>query len=58
MEWWYNSFSTNHVELHIFADVWEKSYWAVAYIKTINNNNVSSNFVLTKPKLTPIINIH
>ena len=48
IEQWYKSFSTNPVELHIFADASEKAYGAVAYIKTINNGNVSCNFVLAK----------
>ena len=54
IEQWYKSFSTNPVELHIFADASEKAYGAVAYIKTINNGNVSCNFVLAKSRLTPI----
>ena len=54
IEQWYKSFSTNPVELHIFADASEKANGAVAYIKTINNGNVSCNFVLAKSKLTLI----
>ena len=54
IERWYKSFSTHPVELHIFADASEKAYGAVAYIKAINNGNVSCNFVLAKSRLTPI----
>ena len=54
IERWYKSFSANPVELHIFADASEKAYGPVAYIKTINNGNVSCNFVLAKSRLTPI----
>ena len=54
IERWYKSFSTNPVELHIFADASEKAYGAVAYIKTINNGNISCNFMLAKSRLTPI----
>ena len=54
IERWFKYFSTNPVELHIFADASEKANGAVAYIKTINNGNVSCNFVLAKSKLTLI----
>ena len=42
IEWWYKSFSTNPVELHIFADASEKAHGAVAYIKTVNNGNAAA----------------
>ena len=32
---WYKSFSTNPVELYIFADASEKAYGAVAYRKQL-----------------------
>ena len=51
---WYKSYSTNPVELHIFADASEKAYGAVAYIKTIKNGNVNCNFVLAESRLTTI----
>ena len=54
IERWYKSFSTNPVELHIFADASEKVYGPVVYIKTMNNGNVSCNFVSAKSRLTPI----
>ena len=41
IERWYKSFSTNPVELHIFADASEKAYGAVAYIKTIMTMSVA-----------------
>ena len=48
---WYKSFSKNRVELHIFSDGSEKACGAVTYIKKINNDNLSCNFVLAKSRL-------
>ena len=54
---WYGIDFTNEQgpQLHVFADVSNNAYGAVAYLRQAHEENVKSSFIFGKSRLPPIV---